>query len=57
MILGPDQVQATGFRLALGNFIYRQWFQPYRSNINHNRFLAVSIGPEYIECSGIIPAA
>lgn len=39
--LGP----ATGFRLAVGNFIYSKWFQTYRSDIDHDRFLAALICP------------
>ncbi|KAI7774223.1 hypothetical protein LA080_009067 [Diaporthe eres] len=48
---------ATGFRLALGNFIHRKRFRPYRSDIDHDRFLTAFICPTDIECSGIIRPA
>lgn len=56
-ILNGAQRTHHGFRRALGNFIYRKWFQPYKSDIDYGRFLAAFICPADIECSGTRPAS
>lgn len=38
----------TEFRYALGNFIYGKCFRPYKSNVDHDRFVAGLICYAYI---------
>lgn len=52
-ILGATR--AVLLRIVLHNYIYHRWFRPYRSEIDHGRFICKFITPQHLPNDGSPP--